>query len=97
METIVQTVWAKSKLLIKALMIGALVLIMLIPTYYVKELITERETRQKEAIADVSSKWAGRQVIRPLPSSCGTMLRTAVCPATPPYAAVGQSARIAVR
>jgi inner membrane protein len=63
METVIQNIWFKSKLLIKGLIIGLLVLILQIPTYYVSDLIQERETRQKEAIADVSSKWAGRQNI----------------------------------
>ena len=56
METVAQSVWTKSKLLIKSLIIGLIILILQIPTYYVKELIAERETRQKEAIAEVSSK-----------------------------------------
>jgi inner membrane protein len=63
METVAQNIWSKSKLLIKGLMIGLLVLLLLIPNFYVQNLIQERETRQKEAIAEVSSKWAGRQNI----------------------------------
>lgn len=63
METVAQTIWSKSKLLVKGLIIGMLVLLLLIPTYYVQNLIQEREARQKEAIAEVNSKWAGRQNI----------------------------------
>jgi inner membrane protein len=63
METVAQSVWSKSKVLIKALIIGFMVLLLLIPTFYVQHLIEEREQRQKEAIAEVSSKWAGRQVV----------------------------------
>jgi len=63
METVAQSFWTKSKLLIKSLIIGLIILILQIPTYYVKELIAEREIRQKEAITEVSSKWAGRQNI----------------------------------
>ncbi|HZH63255.1 MAG TPA: cell envelope integrity protein CreD [Flavisolibacter sp.] len=63
METTVQTVWTRSKLLIKSVIIGGIVLILQIPTYYVTALIQERESRQKEAITEVSSKWAGRQNI----------------------------------
>ncbi len=62
MET-VQQVWSKTKLLVKALIIGMIILILQIPTFYVRELIEERETRQKEAIAEVSGRWAGRQNI----------------------------------
>jgi len=61
--TLAQNVWTKSKLLIKAGIIAAIILLLQIPTYYVQNLIEERESRQKEAIAEVSSKWAGRQNI----------------------------------
>src|SRR3978361_1802686 len=63
MQTVVQNVWTKSKLLIKSGIIGLIILVLQIPTYYVTNLIEERESRQKEAIAEVSSKWAGRQNI----------------------------------
>lgn len=61
METIATSVWQNSKLLIKGLLIGALVLFLMIPAYFVQNLIKEREARQKEAFTEVSSKWAGRQ------------------------------------
>lgn len=63
METIVENVWTKSKLLIKALIIGGIVLVLQIPAIYIRDLIEEREARQKEAITEVSSKWAGKQNI----------------------------------
>src|SRR3954471_15100926 len=63
MEILLQSLWAKNKLLIKGFFIGILVLLLQIPTFYVQDLIAERETRQKEAIAEVSSKWAGKQNI----------------------------------
>lgn len=62
MET-VQNVWSKTKLLVKALVIGMIILILQIPAFYVKQLIEEREARQKEAIAEVSGRWAARQNI----------------------------------
>src|SRR5215204_248676 len=61
--TTLETVWSKSKILVKGLIIFLLVLFLLIPTFFVQELIQEREARQKEAIAEVSSKWAGRQTV----------------------------------
>lgn len=61
METVATNVWQKSKLLIKGLLIGALILLLMIPAYFVQNLIKEREARQKEAFTEVSSKWAGRQ------------------------------------
>src|SRR5215213_3625476 len=63
METIVETVWSKSKLLVKGLIIAFLVLLLIIPTFFVQNLIQEREQRQKQAIAEVSNKWAGYQVV----------------------------------
>ena len=63
METIVQTTWQKSKLIIKGLIIGALALLLLVPADFVQNLIKEREARQKEAFIEVSSKWANRQNI----------------------------------
>lgn len=63
METVVQNVWSKTKILVKALIIGGIVLVLQIPTFYVQDLIKEREDRQKEAIAEVSSKWGRRQTI----------------------------------
>jgi inner membrane protein len=62
-ETIVQNVWTRSKLLVKSMIIGILVLILQIPAMFVRDVIAEREQRQQDAIAEVSSKWAGRQVL----------------------------------
>ncbi|HJW18069.1 MAG TPA: cell envelope integrity protein CreD [Flavisolibacter sp.] len=62
-ETIVQNVWTKSKLLIKSMIIGILVLVLQIPAMFVRDVISEREQRQQDAIAEVSSKWAGHQVL----------------------------------
>jgi inner membrane protein len=50
-----------NKILIKGLITGLLILIMLIPTLFVSNLITEREQRQKEVVEEVSSKWAAAQ------------------------------------
>lgn len=61
--TLAQNVWTKSKLLVKAGIITAIMLVLQIPTYYVQNLIQEREARQKEAMAEVSGKWAGPQNI----------------------------------
>jgi inner membrane protein len=63
MDTIATNVWQKSKLLVKGLLIGGLVLLLLIPAYFVQNVISEREARQKEAFNEVSSKWAGSQNI----------------------------------
>jgi inner membrane protein len=63
MDTVVNNIWQKSKLIIKGLIIGVLAIMLLIPTFFVQDLIREREHRQKEAFVEVSSKWADRQNI----------------------------------
>ena len=63
METMAASIWQKSKLLIKGLLIGLLVLLLLIPSFFVQNVISEREARQREAFTEVSSKWANRQNI----------------------------------
>lgn len=62
-ETKPSTILDKSKWLIKGGIIGLLALVMMIPMLYVKNLILEREERQKEAAREISSKWAGPQNI----------------------------------
>jgi inner membrane protein len=63
MEPVIAGMWQRSKVLVKGLLIGFLVLLLLIPTHFVTEIIKEREARQKEAFHEISSKWAGRQDI----------------------------------
>jgi inner membrane protein len=63
METVLKSAWQRSKLLVKGLLIGLLVILLMIPAYFVENVIKEREDRQKEAITEVSSKWAGKQNI----------------------------------
>ncbi|HTD93544.1 MAG TPA: cell envelope integrity protein CreD [Chitinophagaceae bacterium] len=65
METVSNQVQDRSKLLIKALLIAGLIILLSIPSYFVRNLITEREARQQEAFEEVSSKWAGSQTITP--------------------------------
>ncbi|HET9825732.1 MAG TPA: cell envelope integrity protein CreD, partial [Chitinophagaceae bacterium] len=55
--------WQKSKLIIKGLIIGMLALLLMIPAFFVQSLVQEREARQQQAFAEVSSKWANRQNI----------------------------------
>jgi inner membrane protein len=63
MDTVAANIWQKSKLLIKGLLIGTLMLLLMIPAYFVQNVISEREARQQEAFNEVSSKWASRQNI----------------------------------
>lgn len=48
---------------LKALTIGLLVLILLIPVLMIKDLIHERKRTQQEATEEVSSKWSSAQIV----------------------------------
>lgn len=63
LQETVSTAWHKSKWIIKGLIIGFMALLMMIPMIYVKELVVEREDRQKEATREITGKWAGPQNI----------------------------------
>ncbi|MFT3936859.1 MAG: cell envelope integrity protein CreD [Chitinophagaceae bacterium] len=52
-----------NKTFIKGIITGGLILIMMIPTVFVTNLVTEREKRQEEVVKEVSSKWASDQTI----------------------------------
>jgi inner membrane protein len=62
-ESTAGTIWQKSKWIIKGCIIGLIAILMMIPMLYVKDLIKEREERQREATNEISSKWAGPQNI----------------------------------
>ena len=59
----VYTLLDKGKLFFKAVIIFVMAFFLWIPTNIIREVINERENRQKEAIEEVSSKWAGKQTI----------------------------------
>jgi len=50
-----------NRILVKGLITGGLILLMLIPTIFIQNLISERQQRQKEVVKEVSSKWASAQ------------------------------------
>lgn len=49
--------------LIKGSIIAALILILLIPASLLRNLVHEREERQRQVVTEVSSKWAGGQTL----------------------------------
>jgi inner membrane protein len=49
--------------LIKGLVTAGLIMLMLIPTWFITNMVTERETRQSEVVHDVSGKWASAQTV----------------------------------
>ncbi len=52
-----------NKLLYKAITTGLLILAMLVPTFFVENIIQERANRQQEVVKEVSAKWANAQTI----------------------------------
>ncbi|MBS1687269.1 MAG: cell envelope integrity protein CreD [Bacteroidetes bacterium] len=62
-ESIITTFWDRNKILIKGLLVGFLILIMLIPSVFILNLVSERKSRQEEVVKEVSSKWAGSQTL----------------------------------
>ena len=58
-----QTFWQRNSIMIKAIVVGFLILVLLIPTGFIQSLVRERQERQEQVIAEVSSKWATGQKI----------------------------------
>lgn len=52
-----------TRILIKAFITGVLILMMLIPTVFISNLVTERQQRQSKVTAEVSGRWANKQVL----------------------------------
>lgn len=53
----------RNSTLLKGILIAFLVLIMLIPTAFILELVSERQKRQQEVTDEISNKWAKEQTI----------------------------------
>ena len=53
----------KTKWIVKGCIVGLMAILFMIPMVYVKELIREREERQRTVVNEISSKWAGAQNI----------------------------------
>jgi inner membrane protein len=64
-ETIrgISSLLSKGKLFIKCVIIFFMALALWVPTNFIMMMIKEREGRQREAIADISNKWAGKQTV----------------------------------
>jgi inner membrane protein len=54
--------WAKTSISARMLMIGILILILLLPLSYIKNLINERMLRQQEVVQEINQKW-GKEVL----------------------------------
>lgn len=47
----------------KLIIVGALIFVCLVPTFFVGFLLLERENRQKEVVSDIAEKWGSSQVV----------------------------------
>ena len=65
MKNEVQTIWSKiaSSATVKAIIIGVLMLLLMIPVLMVQEIIRDRELTSKMVTLEVSSKWGNRQAL----------------------------------
>lgn len=60
-DTLPQAKSSNNSLLLKAALVGGLILTLLIPMIFLDDLVTERKSIKDDTIAEVSSKWAGEQ------------------------------------
>lgn len=63
MEITPNSVWQKGRLMFKALFIGILTLLLLIPMSFISGLVGDRERRQNDAYKEISGKWASAQTV----------------------------------
>ena len=57
------THWLKHSITARMLVVGFLLIVLLIPLEFVKELIAERSLRQEEVVRDINSKWGNEVVL----------------------------------
>ena len=55
--------WFGESVIIKLALIGILTLVLLIPNFWIQDLIAERQARQLEIDNQISNDWSGRQLI----------------------------------
>jgi inner membrane protein len=63
MENILSNFWNRNKIILKSFWIGFLTLLLLIPTLFIQNLVSERQDRQREAVTAINSRWAGPQTV----------------------------------
>ena len=57
------SIFGRNRHFTKALIIGALSFLLIIPTWMIQSLVSERQSRQEEATTEVGAKWGGQQTI----------------------------------
>lgn len=54
---------SSNKTLIKGIITGVLILVLLIPTFFISSLVGERQDRKEKIITEASNSWAGNQIL----------------------------------
>ncbi len=54
--------WVKTSITARMLMVGVLIVVLMIPLSYIKNLIYERMIRQQEVVSEINQKW-GEEVL----------------------------------
>lgn len=62
-DNTMNTFWHRNRIIIKTVLIGMLILLLLIPTFFIQGLVNERKDRQMLAVSEINSKWAGSQTV----------------------------------
>jgi len=55
--------WLRNSITVKMLVVGFLILILLIPLSFVKDLISERSIRQQQVVTEINEKWGNEIVL----------------------------------
>src|SRR5580692_777606 len=63
MDNMITNFWNRNKIILKSFWIGFLIILLLIPTFLIQNLVSERQERQHEAVTEISSRWAGTQTV----------------------------------
>ena len=63
MEIKTDGIWKNFRTLFKSGLVGALILLLLIPTAFIQNLVSERQDRERQAVAEIGSRWAGAQTV----------------------------------
>jgi inner membrane protein len=53
----------RNSITVRLIIIGVLILILLIPSALITGIVSEREQQKREAISEITSKWAKEQTI----------------------------------
>ena len=63
MEIKTDGTWKNFRTLFKSALVGALILLLLIPTAFIQNLVSERQDRERQAVAEIGSHWGGSQTV----------------------------------